>query len=146
MAGSNDKVFTAVLDDKPASLANGNHRAIGLFALIRIYERKLLRCRSYFRLEPFTGSLPCFVCARWSRCCFSVDEGPRKLVCENQRMYFRVFGSRRLEMTVMNMDSNIKDNMEPVPQPPLWRPSSPTGHRGGNLISDALLFRSLAVW
>jgi hypothetical protein len=60
LAGSNNKVFAAVLDDKPASLANGEHRAFGLFPFGWLYRSgphlsgKLLRCFSHFRPEPFT--------------------------------------------------------------------------------------------
>src|SRR5436305_9583187 len=59
VAGSHNKVFAAVLDDKPASLANGNHRAFGLFPFGWPYRsdpglrRKLLRSFSHFRPEPF---------------------------------------------------------------------------------------------
>jgi hypothetical protein len=52
-------VFAAMLDDKPASLSNGNHRAFGLFPFGWPYRSdprlrgKLLRCFSHFRPKPF---------------------------------------------------------------------------------------------
>ena len=60
VAGSNNKVFTAVLDDKPASLANGNHRAFGLFPFDWLYRSDphlwgmLLRCFSHRSSQPIT--------------------------------------------------------------------------------------------
>jgi hypothetical protein len=42
----------------------------------------------------------------------------------------------------MNMDSNIKNNVEPVTLPTI-ETSSPTGHRGVDLISGALPFGRL---
>jgi hypothetical protein len=59
VAGSHNKVFAAMLDDKPASLSNGNHRSFGLFPFgwpYRSYPRlrgKLLRRFSHFRPKPF---------------------------------------------------------------------------------------------
>jgi hypothetical protein len=40
-----------------------------------------------------------------------------------------------LAMIVMNMASNIKNNVEPVTWPGYRKPSSPTGHRGVDLLA-----------
>src|SRR4029450_4252241 len=59
VAGSHNKVFAAVLDDKPASLANGNYLAFGLFPVGWPYRSdprppgKLSRFFPHFRPEPF---------------------------------------------------------------------------------------------
>src|SRR6516225_6806163 len=59
VTASHNKVFAAMLDDKPASLSNGNHRSFALFPFdwpYRSYPRlrgKLLRSFSHFRPKPF---------------------------------------------------------------------------------------------
>ncbi len=117
VAGSNNKVFTAVLDDKPASLANGNHRAFGLYCSDPHLWGKLLRCFSHFRPEPFTDVVA-VLCLCWL---FALLFLPLARVGENRFVktgeYLRLFGFHHLAMIVMNMDSNIKDNVEPVTWP-----------------------------
>ena len=142
MAGSNNKVFTAMLDDKPASLANGNYRAFGFCRSDPHLWVKLLRCFSHFRPEPFTDVVG-VLCLCWL---FALLFLPLARVGENRFVktgeYLRLFGFHHLAMIVMNMDSNIKNNVEPVTWPTI-EPSSPTGHRGVDLISGALPFGRL---
>jgi hypothetical protein len=114
VAGSNNKVFTAVLDDKPASLANGNHRAFGFYRSDPHLWVKLLCCFSRFRPEPFTDVVA-ILCLCWL---FALLFLPLARVGENRFVktgaYLRPFGFHHLAMIVMNMDSNIKHNVDPL--------------------------------
>jgi hypothetical protein len=103
VAGSNNKVFTAVLDDEPASLANGNHRALGFYRSDPHLWVKLLRCFSPFRPEPFTDVVA-VLCLCWLVALLFL---PLARVGENRFVkigeYLRLFGFHHLRMIVMNM-------------------------------------------
>jgi hypothetical protein len=77
----------------------------------------LLRCFSHFRPEPFTDVVA-VLCLCWL---FALLFLPLASVGENRFVkigeYLRLFGFHHLAMIVMNMDSNIKDNVEPVTWP-----------------------------
>ena len=109
MAGSNNKVFTAVFNDKPASLANCNHRAFGLYRSDPPLRGMLLRCFLLFRAEPFTDVVVVLCLC----CLFALLFLPLARAGE----YLPLFGFHHFAMIVMNMDSNIKDNVEPVTWP-----------------------------
>jgi hypothetical protein len=49
--------------------------------------------------------------------------------------HLRLFGLHHLAMIVTNVDSNIKDNVEPGYLARYRKPSSPTGHRGVDLLA-----------
>jgi len=135
MAGSNNKVFTAVLDDKPASLANGNQRAFGFYRLIPSLGKALALLFAFSagtihgcRCRTLSVLLFALLFCRW--------RGVGENRFDENRRVSSSLGFHHLAMIVMNKDSNIKNNVSRLPCP-LSKPSSPTGHRGVDLISGA---------